>query len=199
MRTSADLDAEHDAPDAPEVERESHDVEQTRRLGEILGGLAQPGDIVLLYGDLGAGKTALTQGIGRGLGVTTVINSPTFTILKEYEGRIPLYHFDLYRVVDPDELLALGFEEYFEDGGVCVVEWAERGEPEMGEAAWPASWLRIRFTAPAPDQRRLRCTAAGARGRALLDAFAQATASTASSETPAPPGASASGVTNGVS
>src|SRR5215468_5030169 len=101
----------------------SASVERTRALGRALGELAQAGDVVLLEGALGAGKTAFTQGIGLGLGVAATINSPTFTILKEYEGRQPLYHFDLYRLDEPDELYELGFEDYFRGDGVCVVEW----------------------------------------------------------------------------
>src|SRR3954451_4316317 len=111
----------------------SESVERTRALGRALGELARAGDVVLLEGELGAGKTAFTQGIGSGLCVSATIYSPTFTILKEYEGRLPLYHFDLYRLDEPDELYELGFEDYFRGEGVCVVEWAERGEFEDDE------------------------------------------------------------------
>jgi tRNA threonylcarbamoyladenosine biosynthesis protein TsaE len=135
------------------------------------------GDVVLLYGALGAGKTAFAQGIGRGLDVPSTINSPTFTLLKEYTGRLPLYHFDLYRIEDPAEVEALGFASYFEDGGVSVVEWAERGEaPGGGATPWPADWLRVSIRKTGADTRLLRCTAAGARGGALLDAFAASAA-----------------------
>jgi len=145
---------------------------ETRRLGALLGGVLAAGDIVLLTGDLGAGKTAFTQGIGAGLGVADTINSPTFTILKEYAGRVPLYHFDLYRIEDPNELPALGFEDYFDGEGVCVVEWAERGEDGSGgDAAWPASWLRIEFQKVSSSERTLCCSAMGQRGRALLAEF----------------------------
>lgn len=151
---------------------QSTSPETTRALGERLGRLLQPGDVVLLSGNLGAGKTALTQGIARGLGVTGPVSSPTFTILKEYEGRIPLYHFDLYRIEDPDELEALGFGDYFYGDGVSVVEWAERGEWEGGEgsAAWPEDALRIVIAAegPGPEERVLRLRVAGPRGAALL-------------------------------
>lgn len=150
----------------------------TQCLGELLGGLLAPGDMVLLEGALGAGKTAFTQGIGRGIGVSGTINSPTFTLLKEYAGRLPLYHFDLYRIEDPDELVSLGFEEYFSGDGVSVVEWAHRGErgaEESGaEDAWPPSWLRIRFVKVSSDERLLRCSAAGRRGASLLAAFVRA-------------------------
>src|SRR5215469_9510425 len=129
-----------------EFTRVSASAAETVRLGMLLGELLAPGDIVLLEGDLGTGKTAFTQGIGRGLKVTQTINSPTFTILKEYSGRLPLYHFDLYRVERPEEFFWLGFDDYFAGDGVCVVEWAERAEPagydELPEmttySLWPA-------------------------------------------------------------
>jgi tRNA threonylcarbamoyladenosine biosynthesis protein TsaE len=156
----------------------SESPEQTRLLGALLGTLLRPGDVVLLHGDLGAGKTALTQGIARGVGVEGTVNSPTFTILKEYTGRLPLYHFDLYRIDHPDELLSLGFEQYFDGDGVCVVEWAERGELDdsLGSALWPSSWLRIELVIIGLTSRLLRCVASGAPAAALLDAFAQAAA-----------------------
>jgi len=91
--------------------------------GEKLSKLMFPNFILTLEGDLGAGKTTFTKGIGKGLGVQKVINSPTFTIVKIYHGRLPLYHFDAYRLEGQDE--ELGFEEMFEDEGVCVVEWPQ--------------------------------------------------------------------------
>lgn len=158
----------------------SASVEQTRRLGMALGRLLEPGDVVLLEGELGAGKTALTQGIGVGLGIQSVINSPTFTILKEYTGRLPLYHFDLYRIESPEEVYALGFEDYFTGDGVCVVEWAERGEPEdTTDAPWPSAYLRIRLRADdaaGAEGRLIDVTSAGPRGAALLAAWARAAA-----------------------
>src|SRR5215475_1692264 len=105
-------------------------VEETLRIGELLGRLEEQRDVILLQGSLGTGKTAFTQGIFRGLDVADVINSPTFTILKEYSGRLRLYHFDLYRLDHPEEFDMLGFEEYFDQDGVSVVEWAERAETE---------------------------------------------------------------------
>ena len=161
---------------AGSVTLRSDSAARTRRLGEALGALLQPGDMLLLTGDLGAGKTTLTQGIGAGLGVRDVINSPTFTILKEHEGRLPLYHFDLYRIESPDEIYALGFEEYFQADGVSVVEWAERGEPaEPGRRPpWPESALRVEMTTTGPESRALRLSATGARGAELARAWAQA-------------------------
>ena len=112
------------------------------------------------------------------MGVGGAINSPTFTLLKEYEGRLPLYHFDLYRIEDPEELFALGFEDYFggvSGDGVCVVEWADRGVAADGATLWPANWLRVSIAADGATKRTLICTALGARGAALLSAFVAAT------------------------
>ncbi len=156
----------------------SANVERTHALGKALGELARAGDVVLLEGELGAGKTAFTQGIGSGLGVTATINSPTFTILKEYQGRLPLYHFDLYRLDEADELYDLGFEDYFRGDGVCVVEWAERGEfKDEEEPVWDGDWLRVVFDITGEDERILVWTAEGARGRELLAAFVSSTES----------------------
>ena len=152
---------------------------RTRRLGALLGARLQPGDVVLLEGPLGAGKTALTQGIGAGLDIVGAINSPTFTLLKEYVGRLPLYHFDLYRIEDPEELFTLGFEDYFSGVGVCVVEWADRGIAADGATLWPADWIRIAIASDGGARRTLTCAADGARGEALLQAFIAAVADVA--------------------
>ena len=92
--------------------------------GEMIGRMAYPNMIITLTGDLGAGKTTMTKGIARGLGVTGIVNSPTYTILKIYQGRLTLYHMDVYRILDAFGDFEL--EEYFEDDGVCVIEWAEQ-------------------------------------------------------------------------
>lgn len=150
---------------------------ETRRLGERLGAQLRAGDVLLLEGDLGVGKTALTQGIGAGLGVRGQINSPTFTLLKEYVGRVPLYHFDLYRIESPDELHGLGFEDYFGGDGVAVVEWADRAEDAP---LWPDDYLRIDLRAESAarsERRTLTMTARGRRGEALLSALAPPAAS----------------------
>jgi tRNA threonylcarbamoyladenosine biosynthesis protein TsaE len=105
----------------------SHSPEQTQLLGSYLGKLAQRADVFLLVGELGTGKTCLVQGIARGLGVKEYAFSPSFVILREYHGRLPLYHMDFYRLDHIEEIADLGLEEYFCGDGVCVVEWAEKG------------------------------------------------------------------------
>lgn len=100
--------------------------EETKKFGEKLCEKLTAGSIVALTGDLGTGKTTLTKAIAAGLGVTDVITSPTFNIVKQYDsGRLPLYHFDVYRIGDVDEMYEIGYEEYFFGDGVCVIEWAD--------------------------------------------------------------------------
>ena len=104
----------------------SNSVAETEELGAQLAARLRPGDVVAYTGDLGAGKTAFTRGIARGLGIPERVTSPTFTIVNEYEGgRLPLFHFDLYRLGDPEELFDSGWEDYLARGGVCAVEWSE--------------------------------------------------------------------------
>ena len=105
----------------------SSSPDQTQFLGSHIGELAQPADVILLTGELGTGKTCLVQGIARGLGVKEYAFSPSFVILREYHGRLPLYHIDFYRLDDVREIADLGFEQYFYGDGVCVIEWADRG------------------------------------------------------------------------
>lgn len=100
-------------------------AEETSKIGERLGKLVGIGNIICLSGDLGAGKTAFTKGIAKGLGVVDYVTSPTYTIINEYEGRLPLYHFDVYRLNDVEEMYELGYEEYFFGDGVVVLEWAD--------------------------------------------------------------------------
>lgn len=100
-------------------------AEETSNIGEQLGGLLSKGNIICLSGDLGAGKTAFTKGIAKGMGVKDYVTSPTYTIINEYEGRLPLYHFDVYRLNDVSEMYELGYEEYFFGDGVVVLEWAD--------------------------------------------------------------------------
>ncbi len=105
---------------------ESNSPEETFNIAKVLGEKAQPGQIYTLDGDLGVGKTVFAQGFAKGIGVTDYVNSPTFTIVQVYEdGRLPLYHFDVYRIADPEEMYEIGYEEYFFGEGVCLVEWAE--------------------------------------------------------------------------
>ena len=119
----------------------TNNEQETFALGEQLGRMAQPGDIFCLEGDLGVGKTVFTQGFASGLGISGPVNSPTFTIVQEYEeGRIPLYHFDVYRIGDPEEMDEIGYEEYFFGEGVCLIEWASLVEELIPEEA---CWVRI--------------------------------------------------------
>ena len=106
--------------------KESFSAEETFAIGKALAEQAKPGEVYCLYGDLGCGKTVFSQGFGAGLGVTEPISSPTFTILKEYdEGRMPFYHFDVYRIGSDDEMDEIGYEDYFYGEGVCLIEWAD--------------------------------------------------------------------------
>ena len=104
---------------------ESFSAEETFALGKKLGEEAKPGMIYRMTGDLGVGKTVFTKGFAAGLGVTDTVNSPTFTIVQEYKGRLPFYHFDVYRIEEPEEMEEIGYEDYFFGDGVCMIEWAE--------------------------------------------------------------------------
>ena len=125
-------------PSSPTVIFESHSAAETYAWGRSIGAAARSGDVIVLVGELGCGKTVLAQGIGAGLGISGPIPSPTFIICHEYEsGRGPLFHFDLYRIGGAAELDDLGFYEYLERG-VCLIEWAERADGEL-----PPGHLRI--------------------------------------------------------
>ena len=122
---------------------------ETRALGEKLAGRLRPGDVLLLEGDLGAGKSELTRGIAKGLGVAETVTSPSFTILNVYEsGRCPLYHFDWYRLESAEELYELGMDEYLGGDGIAVVEWPGRCPDAVPEGA-----VRIRMTAAGENER----------------------------------------------
>ena len=124
---------------------------ETRALGEKLASRLKAGDVVVLEGELGAGKSELARGIARGLGVTETVTSPSFTILNVYEsGRCPLYHFDWYRLENEEELYELGMDEYLGGDGIAVIEWAERC-PE----AVPENVLRIRLEVTGGESRRI--------------------------------------------
>ena len=118
---------------------ESYSAQDTREAGRRMGQEAVPGLVVTLTGDLGTGKTVFAQGFAEGLGIRETVNSPTFTILQIYEeGRMPLYHFDVYRIGDPEEMYEIGIEEYFYGQGVCLVEWAG-----MIEELLPEGLIRV--------------------------------------------------------
>ena len=113
---------------------ETHDPEETFEVGRKIGMNATPGQIYTLTGDLGVGKTVFTQGVAAGLGITEPVNSPTFTIIQEYEdGRLPFYHFDVYRIGDLEEMEEIGYDDYFFGQGICLIEWAELIEEILPE------------------------------------------------------------------
>jgi len=126
----------------------SHSPEQTQRLGTHIGELALPGDIFLLIGELGTGKTCLTQGIAWGLNIKEYALSPSFVIIRELHGRLPLYHIELYRLDDIEEIAELGLDDYLYGNGVCVVEWAEKGLSIL-----PAEHLLIQISYLADTER----------------------------------------------
>ncbi|MBE7044139.1 MAG: tRNA (adenosine(37)-N6)-threonylcarbamoyltransferase complex ATPase subunit type 1 TsaE [Ruminococcaceae bacterium] len=103
----------------------SQSPEQTAEIAAEFAKTLQPGDVVTLNGDLGVGKTAFVQGLAKALGITDYISSPTFTIVNCYEAETPLYHFDVYRIADPEEMYEIGYEEYINGDGICIIEWAE--------------------------------------------------------------------------
>ena len=133
---------------------ETHSAAETRALGREMAEKMRAGTVVLLRGDLGAGKSELARGIAQGLGVTETVTSPSFTILNVYEsGRLPLYHFDWYRLESAEELYELGMEEYLGGDGVALVEW-----PEMCEEAVPEGCMNIRLTAMGENDRKIEIT-----------------------------------------
>ena len=108
---------------------------ETEKIGAALGKILQPGTVIAYRGDLGAGKTAFTRGLARGLGYTDMVTSPTYTIVNEYlGGRIPLFHFDMYRLASSDDLWDIGWDDYLDRGGVCAVEWSENVSDAMEDA-----------------------------------------------------------------
>ena len=118
---------------------ESFCAEDTAALGERVGQLAKPGEVYTLIGDLGVGKTVFTQGLAKGLGITESVNSPTFTIVQVYEeGRLPFYHFDVYRIGDVEEMDEIGYEDYIYGQGVCLIEWAN-----LIEEILPERYIRV--------------------------------------------------------
>ena len=117
--------------------------EETESCGEELARELSPGSVVALYGDLGAGKTAFVRGLARGLGIRESVSSPTFTIVNEYPGSIPLFHFDMYRLRDEQELFDIGWEDYLDRYGICALEWSERVEGAIGPEAVRVTLRRL--------------------------------------------------------
>ena len=138
---------------------------KTLDIGKRLAGNFKKGDIVCLFGDLGSGKTVLTKGISSGLGVDKdKVASPTFVILRQYEGRFMIYHFDLYRLNRPEDILDLGYEEYFFDEGISVIEWADK----LGRLA-PREFLKIQLLVAGKNKRKLKISAEGLKYKKLLE------------------------------
>ena len=135
-----------------QIEILSNSYNKTLKLGKKFSAQLKPGDIVCLFGDLGSGKTTLVKGIAQGLGIAPdVVNSPTFVLLNIYEGKLPLYHFDLYRLEDVQEILALGYEEYFYGDGITIVEWAERLRHLL-----PEKYLRVELFHRGEEKRLIK-------------------------------------------
>ena len=137
------------------MERVTNSPEETEALGEALAGQLEPGTVIAFTGDLGAGKTAFVRGMAQGLGISQRVTSPTFTIVNEYEGgRLPLFHFDMYRRASSEELFDIGWEDYLVRGGVCAVEWSENVADALEDDA-----VRVEIRrGDGDDQRRIRVT-----------------------------------------
>lgn len=130
----------------------THSADETQALGKKLAESLRPGDVIAYFGDLGAGKTAFTRGVAEGLGVSEQVTSPTYTIVNEYlSGRLPLFHFDMYRLGSSDELFDIGWEDYLARGGVCTVEWSENVEDALQDAIR----VTIEKDPVEPDTRRI--------------------------------------------
>lgn len=141
----------------------SHSARQTGQLGARLGGLLAPGDLILLDGSVGAGKTTMAQGIARGLGISEPVISPSFTIVREYAGRLPLYHIDLYRLAPGSALESIGIEDYLYGDGAVVIEW-----PDRADTLLPAEQLQIHLHVIGDTKRRIRMVPAGDRTSQLV-------------------------------
>lgn len=142
----------------------SRSEQETQRLAADLARQVKPGDILCLFGDLGSGKTTFVKGLASGLAINPRdVNSPTFVLLNIYDGKLPLYHFDFYRLQHPEEIAAIGYDEFLFGSGVAVVEWSERFGPFL-----PAQRLELRFDYAGTTGREITCTAYGARAEELL-------------------------------
>lgn len=138
--------------------------EETIKLGQKLSRYLKPQDIIALFGNLGSGKTTLVKGIGSGLGVKKKeVNSPSFVLVKEYKGRLPIYHFDLYRIKNIKQIYGLGYEEYFFNQGVSVIEWAERAKKLL-----PKEYLAIKLFVKGKNKRLLKFIPYGRRYQKLI-------------------------------
>jgi len=131
----------------------SNNTNDTIALGKKIGKKLKPGDVVALIGNLGAGKTVFTKGIAAGLGVKAAkyVNSPTFVLIKQYKGKLPLYHFDLYRMDSQQQVKEIGYEEYFYGDGITVVEWADKIEELL-----PKKYLRVQFSIKGKEKRQIK-------------------------------------------
>jgi len=138
----------------------SKNTHETVRIGARLGSLLKGGDVIALIGQLGSGKTTLVKGIAQGLGVkdSKYVNSPSFVIVKEYDGDVPLYHFDIYRLDDPSEMNTVGYEEYLYADGVSVIEWADKIEKIL-----PDEYLSIDLSIKGKNEREIKIAPKGAR------------------------------------
>ncbi|MBO4218866.1 MAG: tRNA (adenosine(37)-N6)-threonylcarbamoyltransferase complex ATPase subunit type 1 TsaE [Erysipelotrichaceae bacterium] len=145
-----------------EVILHTHSADETRQLAGQLAAFLYPGALLTLSGQLGAGKTTFTQGLARGLGITRNVTSPTFTILKIYQGRLPLYHIDAYRLEGLDQ--DLGFEEYIAGDGVCVIEWSHFIQDIL-----PEECINIEFSINDDDSRRLQIRAYGEENERIVE------------------------------
>jgi tRNA threonylcarbamoyladenosine biosynthesis protein TsaE len=146
------------------VEVLSHSPEDTQRLGRLLGEQAWGGEVILLVGELGAGKTCLAQGVARGLGVTEPVLSPSFVLLRQYTGRLPMYHVDLYRMERLNEVADLGLDDYIYGDGLSLVEWAERGT-----GLFPSEHLLIEMELISETERLLRFRPSGEHYQEAVD------------------------------
>ena len=150
-----------------EILLKSRSPEETRAMGDVLGGLLGRGDVIAVSGELGAGKTCFAQGVASGLGVRDRVTSPTFTIIQEYDGRIPFYHIDLYRLEGAHDLEDLGYEDYIYGDGVVLIEW-----PDLIEGILPPARLEVMISVPDGEgDRDIRFVPAGARFEEVILEF----------------------------
>jgi len=141
----------------PDAEPQLFVTKSTQETEDVGAGLSRhlvPGNVVILQGELGSGKTTFARGLCRGLAIEDDVSSPTFTLVNEYSGRIPVYHFDFYRLASPDEVWTLGCEEYFQGDGICVIEWPERASEHLPEHRIEIRF-RSKFDQGQPDEREV--------------------------------------------